>query len=148
MTSRWMLLLSHLVVLTLACTGFTVVTGLADGQFQWEYSRYFSHRGWGTAYPFPYSLPVVLTYLVAYGLGAAAWCMAWRSGSRAIGLAGMLLCVVGFASFAFELTQWLVPHNVSCIASAPIALFALAPLAAILYYRGHKAEPTNSHLPM
>ena len=97
-----MLLLLHLVVLTLACTRFTVVTGLVDGQFQWEYFRYFSHRGWGTAYPFPYTLPVVLTYLVAYALVAAAWCMAWRSGSRVFGLAGQVVGVAGFDPFTSE----------------------------------------------
>jgi hypothetical protein len=125
------LLLVHVVLLALASTGFTVVTAVSDGHFQWEYFRYFSQTGWGAAYQSPYSLPVALTYLVAYTAGLAAYCVAYRRGSGIIGLAGMLLCVVGLASFGLELSHWLVDHQRSFIASAPIALVLLAPAAAI-----------------
>lgn len=135
MTHRMTLLMAHVALLLLASTCFTVATGFVDGQFNWEYFRYFSHRGWGTPYPFPYSLPVVLAYLAAYAAGAAAYFGIWRGRSPFIGLAGMLLCGAGFASFGFELTHWFVRHNASWITSAPIALVILAPAAVIQQFR-------------
>lgn len=144
MTNRLMLLVVHLVLLMLASTRFTVVTGLGDGQYQWEYFRYFWQHGWGIPYQFPYSLGVVLAYQAAYAVGVAAYCMAWRSGSPVIGLAGVLLCGFGFASFAFELTHWFVPHYASWIGSAPVALLALAPMAVIQQYRRQKPSQTTA----
>ena len=123
------------VLLALASTSFTLVTGLADGQFRWEYFRYASHSGWGGVYQSAYSLPVAATYLAAYATGIAAYTIAYRQNSPLIGLAGILLCTIGCASFAFELTHWLLNHHRSLIASAPIALFVLAPVAAIHLYR-------------
>jgi hypothetical protein len=137
------LLVAHVGLLVLASTCFTVVTGLSDGQYQWEYFCYNSQHGWGVPYQFPYSLWVVLAYLSAYATGVAAYCMTYRSGSQIIGSTGVLLCAVGFASFAFELTHWFVHHFASWIASAPITLLALAPLAAIQQYRRHTAEATK-----
>ncbi len=84
--SRWTLLLAaHVVLLVLASTSFTAVTALRDGHFQWEYFHYASQDGWGVPYQFPYSLPVVLTYLLAYGTGLATYIIAWRRGSWIIG---------------------------------------------------------------
>jgi len=64
----------------------------------------------------------------------AAYCLAYRSGSRIMGLFGMLLCTVGFASFSFELSHWFIDHNSPWIASVPIAILPLAPAAAIQRY--------------
>ena len=77
MTSRLTLLAVHVILLLLASTSFTIVTGLDDGQFQWDYFRYLSQSGWGVPYQYPYSLPVVLAYLAAYATGLIAFCMAW-----------------------------------------------------------------------
>ncbi len=140
MTKLMSLLIVHVVLLALASTCFTIVTGIGDGHFQWEYFRYASQSGWGIPYQFPYSLPVVLAYLAAYGIGVAAYCVACRSGSQIIGLAGILVCVIGFASFTFELSHWFAAHYRSWIASAPIVLLALAPAAAIQQYRRRKSE--------
>lgn len=129
----WLIL--HVMLLLLASTGFTVVKGLADGQFRWQYFQYHSQDGWGKPYEFPYSLPVVLTYLFAYAIGMVAFGLACRSGSRTIGLAGVILFAAGFASFAFELSHWFVHHYSSWIASAPIALFVLAIAAGIQQHR-------------
>ena len=144
MTKLVSLLVLHVVLLALASTCFTIVPGVGNGHYQWEYFRYYSQSGWGVAYQFPYSLPVVLAYLAAYGLGVSAYCIAYRSGSQIIGLLGILLCVVGVASFTFELTHWFVEHYRSWIASAPIALLALAPTAAIQQYLRRTAASTNS----
>ncbi|MEX0714455.1 MAG: hypothetical protein WD278_19115, partial [Pirellulales bacterium] len=102
MTKLLSLLVLHVVLLVFASTCFTVVTGIGNGQYQWEYFRYFSQSGWGVPFQFTYSLPVVLVYLAAYATGVAAYCVAYRGGSQIIGLSGILLCTVGFASFTFE----------------------------------------------
>jgi hypothetical protein len=134
------LLVVHVVLLVLASTCFTIVPGVGEGHYHWEPFRYFSQSGWGLPYQFAYSLPIVLVYMAAYGLGVAAYCAVFRSGSQIIGLAGILLCVIGFASFTFELTHWFVEHYRSWIASAPIALLTLAAAAAIQQYRRRRSE--------
>ena len=143
MTKLVSLLVLHVLLLALASTRFTIVPGVGDGHYQWEYFRYFSQNGWGVPYKFPYSLPVVLSYLAAYGTGVVAYCIAYRSGSRIIGLSGIVLCLVGLASFTFELSHWFVDHNWSWVASAPIALMALAPAAAIQQYWRRTTDATN-----
>ena len=148
MTKLLSLLLLHVFLLVLASTGFTAVTGIRDGHYQWEYFRYSSQSGWGIPYQVAYSLQVVLTYLAGYATGAAAYCILYRSGSQVIGLAGLVLCTIGFASFAFEFSHWFIDHNRSWIASAPIALFALAAVAAIQQHWRRPQEPegqSSSH---
>jgi hypothetical protein len=136
---QWIsLLLAHVLLLVLASTNFTVLTGLGDGQFQWEYFRYAKQSGWGVPYEFPYSLPVVITYLAAYGAGLAAYVMAWRRGLPVIGAVGSLLCAIGFASFTYELTHWFNEHYRSWILSAPAALFVLAVVAVAQGLRFHR----------
>ena len=143
--SRWVLLLiTHVTLLVLASTSFTGVTGLRDGHFQWEYLKYFSQSGWGRPYQFPYALPVVVTYLAAYGTGLATYMIAWQMGSRIISVAGAVLCAVGFASFAYELTHWISEHYGSWIISLPAPLLLLAIAAAIQYYRMETARSTRS----
>jgi hypothetical protein len=146
MTKLMSLLIVHVALLAVASTCFTIVPGVGDGHFQWEYFRYASQSGWGVPYQFPYRLPVVLTYLGGYGIGLAAYCVAYRSGSQMIGLAGVLLCVIGFASFAFELSHWFAAHYRSRIASAPVVLLALAPAAAIQLWRASKTWEPNAVL--
>ena len=118
--ARWVLLLvTHVILLVLSSTSFTVVTGLRDSHFQWQYFRYASQSGWGVPYEFPYTLPVVLTYLAAYGSGLATYLIAWRTGSRIISVTGVLLCAIGLPSFAYELTHWFREHYGSWIVSMP-----------------------------
>jgi hypothetical protein len=131
MPLRLSLLAVHVVLLVLASTRYTVVTGLGDGHFAWEYFQYHTQSGWGQPYQFPYSLPMVLTYLAAYATGIAAYGLAWRQGSPILGLMGLLLCGAGLASFAYELHHWVVNDYASIIVSPVIALLALATMAAI-----------------
>jgi hypothetical protein len=134
--SRWVLLLiTHVALLVLASTSFTVVTGLRDSDFQWEYFNYVSQSGWGVPYQFPYTLPVVLTYLAAYGTGLATYIIAWQTGSRIISATGVFLNAVGFASFAYELTHWFSEHYGSWIVSLPAPLLLLAVAAVIQHFR-------------
>jgi hypothetical protein len=139
---RWILLLiTHVLLLLLASTSFTVITGLSDHHFQWQYFNYYSQNGWGVPYQFPYTLPVVLTYLAAYGSGVVAYIIAWQTGSRIISSAGILLCGVGLASFSYELTHWVSAHYNSWIVSMPAPLLLLAVAAAIQRYRLQRTQP-------
>ena len=144
MTPRLTLLVIHLVLLVLASTCFTVVTGLGDGIFQCEYLRYAAQGGFGVPYQYPYSLPVVLTYIAAYALGVFVYWRLYRSGSWIMGLIGMSFCILGFLSFGFELTHWFQNHYGSSIASAPIVLFVLG-LTNVLQQSWHRhVEPATS----
>ena len=100
------LIILHVILLVLASTSFTVVTALGSDHFEWSYFQYTSQSGWGHPYQFPYPLAVVVTYLAAYSTGLIAYFLVWRNGSTIIGSAGIVLCVLGFASFAYELTHW------------------------------------------
>lgn len=133
---RWTLLLvTHLLLLILASISLTAVTGLKDDHLEWEYYRYLSQSGWGQPYQFPYSLPVVLTYIGAYGTGLVVYAMAWQRGSPIIGAIGVTICAIGLASFGYELTHWFTDHYGSWIASFPAALVILAVPAAFRQYR-------------
>jgi hypothetical protein len=143
MNSRLILLGLHVLLVVLASTSLTVVTGFHNGKFQWEYFKYFWYHAWGVPYEFPYTLPVVIAYLAAYASGIAAYLAIRRSGSPGIGLAGVVLCGVGFASFAFELTHWLVDHSRSWIASAPIVALLLALVAATQQIVSRTAVPAD-----
>ena len=139
-TGRLAWLSAHLVLLVVASTGYTIATGLGDGQFQWEYFRYLSQTGSGASHPLPYSLPVVLAYLAAYATGLVAYRMAWGHASLWIVAAGLVLCGMGTLSFAIEPNHWLGNRGGSWIASAPVAGIVLGLAAAIQQYRRHAAE--------
>lgn len=110
MTLRTALLAAHAILLLLASTALSFLPGVSSGSFHWEYFRYASQSGWGSAYQFPYSLPVVLLYCTASGTGLVAFALAGRAGLRAIGIAGVILCGLGSLSFAHEFTHWLKDH--------------------------------------
>ena len=140
MSTRIALLVLHAIFLLLAATSFTIVSGFHDGAFSWNSYQYVSQSGWGRPYEFPYSLPVVLTYLAAYGVGILGYALTWRSGFKVVGSAGTVLCAVGFISFAYELTHWLSDHYGSWIASAPIVLLPLALIAVVVQYQARTTE--------
>lgn len=125
------LLLLHLVLLTLGATSLTAATVFMDGRIQWQYFQYFSQSGWGKPYPFPFTLPVVCTYLAAYATGVAAYRVLYRRGATMIGGTGILLCAIGFASFAYELAHWFSDFYGSWILSAPAPLMVLAIVALL-----------------
>lgn len=139
MPVRLGLLAVHVALLVLASTRFTVVTGLTGGGFRWEYFQFTNQSGWGQAYQFPYSLPVVATFLAAYAAGMAAYFLAWRQGSSIVGTLGLLLCGVGLASFAYELHHWFVDDYRSIIVSPVIVLLGLAAVAVAQEFRQDRA---------
>ena len=141
--SSALVLLCHVILLVLASTSFTIVTAWRGDPIQWEYFRYASQSDWGTPYQFPYTLPVVLTYVAAYAVGVAGYLLAWRHGSRILATAGIVLCAVGCASFIFELTHWVSEHYRTWIVSLPAAAMLVAAGTVIQQYYRPKTSPAN-----
>jgi hypothetical protein len=141
--SSALVLLGHIILLGLASTSFTIVSAWRGDHVQWEYFRYASQSGWGTPYQFPYTLPVVLTYVAAYAVGVAGYLLAWRHGSQVPAMAGVVLCGLGCASFAFELTHWVTEHYRSWIVSQPAAAMLLAAATMIQQYYRPPTHPVN-----
>ena len=126
---------THLVLLTLACTSFTVISGWATGGWKCNFYIYRYADGWGHAYLSDYTLPVILTYLTAYAVGLAVYAFAWAGGSRYVAGTGLALCIVGLVSFGIEGSHWVWSHNLSWIASFPVVMFPLAVVAGFMYHR-------------
>ena len=124
MTKQTAFLLLHLAALVLACTAFTVVTAPLGGHgFRWNYFSYAYANGWGYTYQSDYSLAEVLAYLTAFALGVVCYALP----TRPVFLArfAMLLCVVGFVSFAVELSHWFFDHHLCLIFSLPLVLLMI-----------------------
>jgi hypothetical protein len=131
----------HLLLLALACTSFTVVTGWANGDWKCNFYAYRYADGWGYVYQSDYTLPVIITYLAAYATGIAVYGLAWRAGSRYVAGTGLALCVVGLVSFGIEGSHWVYAHNLSWIASFPVVMFPLAVVAGCLFTRRPPTRP-------
>jgi hypothetical protein len=125
----------HLVLLALACTDFTLVSGWFNGVWKCDFYTYRYANGWGYVYRSDYTLPVVITYLIAYATGTAFYALTWRAGSRWVAGAGLTLCIIGLLSFGIEGSHWLWTHNLSWIASFPMVLVPLAVVAACQAHR-------------
>ncbi len=126
------LIAAHALLLVLASIAFTVVTG---ERFQIQLFRYSSENGFGNNYQSPDSLPVVVTYIAAYGGGMLAYLVLWGRGWRKLAATGGLLCVAGFLSYSLELTHWFFDHNRSLIVSFPVVSWVLAAGALLLACR-------------
>ena len=126
----------HLVLLALACTHFTLVTGWASGSWTCDFCTYCYADGWGHVYQSDYTLPVIITYLAAYAAGIAVYGLAWGAGSRWIAGIGLALCIVGLVSFGIEGSHWVWSHNLSWIASFPVVMFPLAVVAGYPIQKG------------
>ena len=125
----------HLVLLALASTSFTLVTGWSSGDWKCNFYTYCYADGWGHAYRSDYTLPVIVTYLAAHAAGIAVYAFAWGAGSRFIAGTGLALCIVGLVSFGIEGSHWIWTHNLSWIASFPAAMIPLAVVAGYRYGR-------------
>ena len=120
------LLIAHVLCLVLAATDFSVVSWLW-GDWSWtvNYFQYSYRHGWGYAYVSNYDLAQVLCYIVAYGLGVAAFGTEFRRHRLRLSAAGLILCALGVVSFCIEATHWLWRHHFSWIASFPVAMLVL-----------------------
>ena len=103
----------HLVLLALACTRFTLLTGWVNGAWTCDFCTYRYGDGWGYVYRSDYTLPVILVYLAAYAAGLAVYQFAWSAGSRYLASTGLALCVVGLLSFGIEGSHWCLCHTTS-----------------------------------
>lgn len=135
-----MLFVIHAVLLVLASTNFSVISWLW-GDFYWTF-RYFEYgyrNGWGYNYVSDYALGQVLCYVGAYGLGVAVFRAAWLRRGLWTGVPAMILCLIGAASFIFELTHWLWSHHLSLIASFPAVMVVLwVVIGAQLWKNSHR----------
>jgi hypothetical protein len=117
------LLIGHAVLLTLACTDFSIINWMWGGKgLTWDYFVYAYRNGWGYDYVSEYGLGQVLCYAVAYGLGVAAFSIAWLSYRIRLSALATVLCAIGALSFLIELTHWITDHHLSWIASFPIVM--------------------------
>ena len=121
-----LVLISHAVLLVLASTKFSAVSWLwGDLSWDWNYFQYSYKNGWGYAYVSEYALGQVLCYIMAYGLGVAAFAIAWTRHGLCLSAVATVVCLLGAVSFCIEVTHWLWPHHLSWIASFPAVMVVL-----------------------
>ncbi len=122
----------HAVLILLASTAFTVVTAPFNrDSLQWSFYSYSFRSGFGAPYDSDYSLAVVLAYLIAFAFGLVGFTTAYRKGRVRTGMLGVILSVVGLASFTVELSHVFLDHHRSLIVIAPLAMLALALMACL-----------------
>jgi hypothetical protein len=122
----------HSLLLLLASTSFTIVTAIFGGDsLNWCYYHYSSQSGFEYVFVSDFSLPVVITYLLAFVAGLFGFALAFQSGRHATAGLGFVLSAVGAVSFTIEGSHWLVEHHRSLLAFSPLAMFALALVACL-----------------
>ena len=138
-----LLLIVHAILLLLASTAFTIVTAMFGGRsLQWCFYSYSFRSGFGTPYVSDYSLPVVVTYVLAFAVGIAGFAVAYRDGKSVAGFLGVILSVAGVISFAIEGSHWLFDHHRSWIAFSPLVMLALVVIACVPRSRVSMPEST------
>ncbi len=126
------MLAMHTILLLLASTSFTIVTALlGKASLQWCYFKYASSSGWGVRYVSDYSAPEIVTYLLAFTVGAIGFFVAAKSGRPAVGIVGVAPSLIGILSFAMEGSHWIIDHNRSWLAFSPAVMFILVFLALL-----------------
>lgn len=116
----------HVLLLMLAATRFTLVTGLGDGHvFHFDYFTYAYRGGWGFQYVSDYSLAQVVAYAAGYGLGLPVFAAAMKQGYPVLGWTGRAFCYLGLYSFLLEASHWISDHHTCWILSAPAVLSLL-----------------------
>lgn len=141
------LLALHIFLLLLASTGYTVVTAVFGRvSLQWCYAHYSSHTGFGSKYVSGFSLPVICTYLAAFGVGVLAFAVVLRAGRSIVGILGLALSVIGLISFSIEGSHWVFDHHRSWLAFSPAMMMCLALLALLPNNRGtvDQSKPMSS----
>ena len=135
------ILLLHALLLLLASTEFTIVTSvIGEDPLRWCYFKYASQSGFGYDYVSDYTLPVMLTYIVAFSVGLVGFTLALKQGRSVIGTLGMVLSILGLISFAIEGSHWILEHNRSWLALSPAAMFALVVIAWLPRWTGTPAK--------
>ncbi len=140
------LLVGHAMLLVLASTNFSAVSWLW-GDLSWNctYFQYAYRNGWGHTYVSDYGLGQVLCYVAAYGLGAAAFGIAWLRLEVPLSAVATVLCLAGAVSFGIEATHWLWAHHLSLIASFPAVMVVLWVCVAAQLGRICRRDTRSSH---
>jgi hypothetical protein len=132
----------HSFLLLLASTKFTIVSSLFGGTgLEWCFYRYATSSGWGVKYVSEYSALEVITFLMAFGVGASGFLLAQKGRFPILAFLGFILSLLGCISFAIEGSHWLMDHNRSWIAYSPIVMWVLALLASL-----PKSSPSTSSI--
>jgi hypothetical protein len=116
----------HLLLLLLAATDLSIISW-AWGNRTWKFDffSYAYHHGWGYPFKSDYTLHQVLLYLAAYALGTIVSLVMWTRLRATLARLTMIICAIGTASFALELTHWVWDHHLSLIGSFPIVLIVI-----------------------
>ena len=104
---------------------------MADSRFRREHFTYSHVNGFGHVYQSDYSFSVIVAYIFAYLAGVVAYIVAAKNVSLSVRTAGIVICLLGVASFLVEASHWVLDHNFSWIASFPVVLIVLAAVAVI-----------------
>ena len=130
---------THVFLLILACTNFSVVGFIGEGQsFSINYWTYSYRSGFGYEYKSEYSLPQVFAYMAAYGIGVILFVFARKHGMPVVNILGTGLCIIGLISFLVEGSHWVSTHHYSWIASFPVVMLVLWIFLAIGMFKEHK----------
>lgn len=133
--------IGHVVLLVLAATNFTVLNVvLPSKHFTCNYYAFAWKTGFGFEYVSDYSLPQILAYLGAYGLGLIVYGFAVTRRWFYLGGLGLTLCALGMVSFLIELSHWVISHHVSFIVSFPVLMLVLWVIWLSMFYRLKKEE--------
>jgi hypothetical protein len=143
-----LVIVAHLILLALASTNFTIVTRFLGGEhFEWLYYKYQFESGFGAVYQSPFSVAVIVTYLLAFAAGAVGFSMAIGRGRQFIGGWGLILSVLGLVSFGIEASHWFSDHQRSWLVFSPGLMLVLSILALLPAgcCRSHRkiAEPST-----
>jgi|GEM_PF-5442986 len=119
-------LIIHSILLLLASTSFTVVMALfGRGSFTYRFFYCAYRSGFGTKYYSEFTLPEIMTYILAFTFGAVGFAAASRRGKRIVGKVGFAVALIGLFSFVFEASHWFMEHHTSMIAFSPLLMLAL-----------------------
>ena len=131
---------THVFLLILACTNFSVVVGFIgeDHSFSINYWTYSYQSGFGYEYKSEYSLLQVFAYMAAYGIGVILFFFARKHGMPVVNILGTGLCIIGLISFLVEGSHWVSTHHYSWIASFPVVMLILWIVLAIGMFKEYK----------
>ncbi len=132
---------THVFLLILACTNFSALGFIREDQsFSVNYWTCSHRSGFGYEYKSEYSLPQVLAYVAAYGIGVILFVFARRYGMAVVNILGAGLCIIGLISFLIEGSHWVSTHHYSWIASFPVVMLVLWIVLAIGMFKEHNIE--------
>ena len=120
------LLVIHVILLLLTFSNLSLITFWVDGSWSFSFAQISHKDSFGKLYEFDYSFFQVITYIACYATGLFFYLKDQKVKPSFFSKAAIFICLVGLASFVFELSHWLVNFNYSLILSFPIILIFTA----------------------